>query len=259
MVDLKLNLKLGTRAGDTYTFINELAKKAKGTTITFEKLKNLMDSAMDSIKKFAVGAVAAFTGLAFVSPTVQSNLARMKKPLFEIGETLGKALEPGLKIGVSLLKDFSAWLKENTWLTEGLESAFTTIIGVASTLWEKLKNLMGVYVKPVVEWAMSLDLGTHILGLVDKFGYTILGALIGWKLGGPWGALLAGSLGLAADIWRGAQEGEAATVDQGTMAYTGEPTTEVPSGLSLLPGGGTVVNVSINGVPGVEDVNIEES
>jgi len=258
MVDLKLNMLLKAGSDRTLGLINDLTKRAKETSGTFEKLSSMMSGAMSGIGKFAMGAVAAFTGLAFVSPTVQSNLARMKKPLFEIGETLGKALEPGLKIGVSLLKDFSTWLKENTWLTEGLKTAFSTIMEVASILWDKLKKLIALpAVKKTIDWVLNLELGKHIDNLVGMFGYTILGAFIGSVLG-PWGAIGGAAFGLGMDIGTWINRG---SILPNTSETTESSSTSQTSNIfleSLFGEQAPSVIVNINGVPGVEDVNIEE-
>jgi len=200
MVDLKLNAVLQAGSEQALPFLIRITEKAKESHNSFDTMTKLMNSAFQSIRKVALGAIAGFTGLAFTSPTVRAELAQMKPTLFDISETIGGSLEPGLKNFGTILKDVSSWLKENTWFTEGLSGAFTTLSEIAGTAWDKMKGLADLVVKPVVEWAMNINLGEKLLWLVDNFGYTILGSLLGLKFGGAAGLVLGGGLGLANDL-----------------------------------------------------------
>ena len=202
MVDLKLNAILTAGSERAIPFLQKVGRSAKENLLNFDAMTKLMNDAFGIITKVGIGAVAAFTGLAFISPTVQAALARMKPTLFKIGETIGKTLEPGLKKFGGILKDVSLWLDENTWFTDGLTKGFSLLADVVGIVWDKMSKLSTLIVKPLIEWAMEIKLGEKIKWLVDTFGYTILGALIGLKFGLP-GVLVGGGLGLAADVISG--------------------------------------------------------
>jgi len=255
IVDLKLNAVLQAGSEQALPFLIRITEKAKESHNSFDTMTKLMNGAFQSIQKVALGAIAGFTGLAFTSPTVRAELAQMKPTLFDISETLGSSLEPGLKNFRTILKDVSSWIKENTWFTEGLSGAFTTLSEVAGIAWEKMTALADLVVKPVVEWAMNINLGEKLQWLVDNFGYTILGSLLGLKFGLP-GMIIGGGLGLAGDLMSYANksltEQGIDTSPEGLAAYIREAGMTNQGGA----GGGRPIIVNINGTQITPD-NVE--
>ena len=208
IVDLKLNAILSAGSERAMEFLDRLGDRAKENLFNFEKMSDLMNDSLRAVRNVSLGALAAFTGLALTSPSVQAALARMKPALFEISETLGQALKPGLEVVGGILKDVAGWLQENTWFTDTLGAAFTTLSGIAETLWDKLKKVADLVIKPVFEWAAEIKLGEKLQWLFDTFGYTILGAIFGFIVGTPFGVGLQAAgvfalAGLAADITSG--------------------------------------------------------
>ena len=242
-----MNAVLTAGSQAALSFLEKVGKVAKENLFNFDDMTKMMNSAFSVIKKVGLGAVASLTALAFTSPTVAAEFAKMKRPLFEISEELGTSLGPGLKVFNTLLQNLSGWLKENTWFTEGLGAAFETVANIVSGLMADLGELSNLFVKPVVELAMNLKLGDKLEGLIDIFGLTILGAVIGMKLGGPWGALIGAGLGGIATAGIMGNEAGQNLMDDG-FGYTQQGGTSmnnpnIPSGGYDIP----PINIFING------------
>lgn len=238
MVTLQLAAVLTAASEKVLPFLEKVGKYAATNLFTFENMSKTMNNAFGQVKKFGIAAVAALAGIGFTSPSAQAAFARMKKPLFDISETLGKALTPGLIIFGDLLKDVGQWLNENTWFTEGLSKAFETLATIAGSVWDKMTKLANLVVKPVLEWAADIKLGEKLQWLFDHFGFTILGALFGAQFGLPGLAIGAGA-GLIADL----------------LTWPTSPATpeQIEAGMAQQWGSGTMmggqqpINIVING------------
>jgi hypothetical protein len=203
MVDLKLNAVLTPGSEAALDWLEKLGKTAKDNLFSFDNMTKMMNDAFKSIETVAVASAASMVALAFASPTVAAEFAKMKQPMFEIGETLGKEMKPGLTDLNSLLQDTSSWLKENTWFTEGLGAAFSTVIDISGNLLKKFGEIAVTHLKPIIEWAMDVKLGDKLEWLIDFVGKAentwILG-LLGLAVGGPAGLAIGGTIGAFFDI-----------------------------------------------------------
>jgi hypothetical protein len=195
MADFELNAVLTAKSEAAKNWLEDLGNTAESNLHIFDGMTNMMNSALSTITKIGFGAVASLTALAFTSPTVSAEFAKMQKPLFEISEELGTALQPGLETFTSLLEGTATWLQENTWFTEGLSAAFSTLVNWLSITGGWFDDIGTKYLKPVIEWAMEIKLGEKLTQLWDMFGPTILGGLIGFKIAGLPGALIGAGLG----------------------------------------------------------------
>jgi len=256
-MDLKLNAIITASSEQALDFLNKIGKSAKENLFSFDAMTALMSGAMKSIASMGVGAVAALTGLAFTSPTVNAALARMKPTLFEISETIGKALKPGLEKAGELLKSFSQWLSENTWFTDLLSEAFEGAVEIVGKLGGKLGELISSEpFQATLDFLIDVLFGDTMQSLIDTFGYSILGVLIGNLIGGPMGAATLGAVGLGLDIsemlWpeeemdkRIAEANKyTGKVDRMVGGYTTE---DIIRGLDIAAGKTTNVTVVING------------
>jgi len=246
MVVLKLAAVLTAASTKALPFLEKLGKFAKTNMFTFKNMGKTMNAALGTVKKFGIAAIAAMAGIGFTSPSAQAAFARMKKPIFDISETLGKALKPGLEqVGV-LLQKVSGWLSENTWFTDLLSKSFETLVGWLGSAGDKFAELMeNPFIKKTLEFV--IDVGGKLGNwLIDNAPFTLLGLFLGSRLG--FGGMLAGGA-LGALIDTGINLGQTNAKIQ-TMA---DPTI----GAYDIGSGGEVVspiNININGTVMTNDL-----
>ena len=153
----------------------------------------------------ALAGVGAMAGIASKAPALAGSMAKLKVSFGELTRSLGEALAPAFAIASEAFADFVQWIEDHEddirWFTETiLQGAIDTVHGLGNA-WNWLtETLQDIGAKI----GLDLDLGEVLKSIYERFGPEIiaglLGAWIGGKLGGGWGAII-GGLGAGATTY----------------------------------------------------------
>jgi len=72
----------------------------------FKMVARPLDIVLKSLAGIGVGLLTAFTGFLAVSPQMRAGIARLRKPLFDLSNFLGKQFKSSIDAGVNLFRRF---------------------------------------------------------------------------------------------------------------------------------------------------------
>ena len=191
-----------------------------------------------ALERIGEAGIGALVGLAKYSPQVAPALAQLDLAFTKLGFAVGDSLAPAFQEFANFINELGTFAADNKPLIDGLGYA-------AADFFKTAEGIMGLGDK-VLNFHILGDMTlSGILGtLVKDFGVDIIGALIGWKFGGPTGALV------------GAGVGEVAQIATGQVSHTTSTATAIGAGIGGVAGaiGGGAVGAAgglgVGAVPG---------
>ena len=158
-----------------------------------------------------VAAGGALVGLAAMGPYTAGAMARINVTMGELGRTISAALAPSFEKFADILANFGIWLSSPSGtaaleLFSGILDGLITIIAdvgsAASATFDWLSKLGTGFTA-----TFDIDIGETAQGLIDNLGWAAVGAILGFKVAGPAGAVVGAGTGMVAQgVWNYQQD-----------------------------------------------------
>lgn len=232
------------------------SKEAKGD---FQGLTDTLSNMLGPLGKIGTAVVGATVGLAALGPAAAPALARMQVSFFELTRTLSESLAPAFETFADLFQGFVSWVEgDGKPVMESLNSVIVSIgkgleqVGIFAG--QAAVALGGI--SQTVSVIFDATFGTGAAASLMKFlvehgALPAAAALLGFQVGGPVGALVAGGGMLFAQ-----EAGNLQNPIKEERKASGALAGAVVGALwgagigSLVPGIGTVVGAILGGLGG---------
>lgn len=174
--------------------LTEAKNAAKSAFGDIKRIGSAVSKIAGPLKILGAGIVAAFTGLATMAPQVAPHLERMKADFFRLSTIVGEVFEPVFNSMADAFNRFVNWLDspQGRGVLTTVKNIIVGLAGDVKDLWEKLSLLKDKIFESDVIVNIVEKLSPFLKNVIDNYGLEALMFLVGWKIAGLPGALLAG-------------------------------------------------------------------
>jgi len=214
----------------------ESARSAFGD---MKRMGNALSGIAGPLSAIGAGLISATLGIAAMSPQVAPVLARMQTDFQRLSRILGEELRPVFEKFGGMFRDFVEWMDgDGRPIIEALKNALSLVgdslmaIGNGAIFAAKELGKIGGTISTTFDFAFGEGAMAELLEWMVKHGaLPAAAALVGWKIGGPTGALVAGA-------------GTAVIQETGYIAQGGQtPTENLASGAMAGAGVGALTGL----------------
>jgi len=236
---------------------------AKGAFGDMERMGATIGKIGKNLAAIGVGLASALIGIAAMSPTIAPILARMGADFERMSRVIGNELKPVFEEFEGMFEDFVGWLgsEEGRGVLEDVKTIFMGLAEVVKSVgknaglaWTALKDFGGT-ISTVIDISFgSGAAGKLIEWLIERGAFPAAAALIGLKVGGPIGAVVAGAGAAVAQELGRYESGQdsllANNMVTGLPLATYEGTKEIASGGNQQNAWLDMINIFLTAVSG---------
>lgn len=168
-----------------------VARTSKGVNSDFVRMNQQTGRLARRMGLLALVGGGAMIAIAKGAPATAGAMAKLKVEGGKLARTLGEILKPAFDMAAEGLQGFVSWIREHQ---PAISNFTTTILGGfkealegISIAWDWISgNVKDIFAKVGIDF----DFGKVGNWLLKHFGPEAVAALIGFKVGGPWGAAI---------------------------------------------------------------------
>ena len=163
----------------------------KGVTADFTRMNQQAGRLAKRMSFLALAGAGAMLAIAKGAPATAGAMAKLKVEGGKLSRTLGEILRPAFDMAAEGLQNFVNWLQEHkpgiTHFTNVILGGFADALHGIKLAWNWITdNVKNVFAKIGIDF----DFGKVGNWLLEHYGPEAVAALIGFKVGGPWGAAI---------------------------------------------------------------------
>jgi len=169
----------------------DIETTGKGVNADFMRINQQAGRLAKRMSILGLVGGGAMLAIAKGAPATAGAMAKLKIEGGKLSRTLGEILRPAFDMVAEGLQNFVNWLQEHkptlTHFTNVILGGFKDALYGIRLAWDWITtNVKDVFAKIGIEF----DLGEVGNWLFEHYGPEAIAALIGFKVGGPWGAAI---------------------------------------------------------------------